>query len=237
MTPNANPNLTLLEEAAAGLGELLDELVLVGGCAAGLLVTDSASSPIRPTQDVDLIVEATTYGDYHRFGERLAARGFMPGTQAGDPLCRWRLDDLVLDVMPLDEAVLGFSNRWYRSAIRKPNRTRLTSGTVIAHIDAPHFVATKLEAFRSRGEGDYLTSADLEDVVVVIDGRPSIEGEVKASDTALHDFVAEQLKTLLATRHFLEALPGYFTGEVQDGRRMRYLIERFRSLAERPQTQ
>lgn len=63
MPSRADPNLAQLEEAAAKLGELLDELVLVGGCAAGLLVTDPGSSPIRPTEDVDLLVEATTYGD------------------------------------------------------------------------------------------------------------------------------------------------------------------------------
>ena len=95
-----NPNLDLLEEAAAQLGELLDELVLVGGCAAGLLVTDPGSSPIRPTEDVDLLVEATTYTDYQRFGKRLEERGFMPGTKPGDPICRWRRNDLTLDIMP-----------------------------------------------------------------------------------------------------------------------------------------
>ena len=53
MAAEHDPNLALLEEAAALLGPLLDELVLVGGCAAGLLVTDPGASPIRPTEDVD----------------------------------------------------------------------------------------------------------------------------------------------------------------------------------------
>jgi hypothetical protein len=33
------------------------------------------------------------------------------------------------------------------------------------------FVATKLEAFASRGGGDFLTSHDLEDVLNIVDGR------------------------------------------------------------------
>ncbi|MBL4847130.1 MAG: hypothetical protein JKY65_16540 [Planctomycetes bacterium] len=221
----------MLEEAAAQLGELLDELVLVGGCAAGLLVTDPGSSPIRPTEDVDLVVEATTYIDYQRFGKRLANRGFKPGTTPGDPLCRWRGNNLTLDIMPLDEAVLGFSNQWYQSALEAPSQTRLPSGTLLSHIDAPHFLATKLNAFQSRGEGDFLTSADLEDVVVVIDGRPTIRQELQASGALLQSYVAEQLRALLAERHFLEALPGYFLGESHAGQRSRSLMETLRHLA------
>jgi hypothetical protein len=62
-----DPNLDLLTAAADALGPLLDELLLVGGCAAGLLVTDPGVAPIRPTLDVDLVVEARTYPAYHRF--------------------------------------------------------------------------------------------------------------------------------------------------------------------------
>lgn len=235
MAPNPNPNLALLESAAGKLGGLLDELVLVGGCAAGLLVTDTGSSPIRPTKDVDLLVEATTYADYHHFGLRLIDRGFKPGIQPGDPICRWRHGELILDVMPLDEAVLGFSNRWYRSAIHVPSQYRLPSGVTLVHIDAPHFLATKFDAFLSRGEGDYLASADLEDAVVVIDGRPSIEEELSMSGEHLRSFVADQLQALLAERHFMEALPGFFGQEGGDGHRVHSLAERLRRLAEQVQ--
>ena len=230
--PRANvPNLARLEEAAEKLGSLLDELVLVGGCAAGLLVTDPGSAPIRPTQDVDMLVEASTYSDYHAFGQRLVQRGFTQGQAADDPICRWKHGGLVLDVMPLDETVLGFSNRWYREAMRAPLHLELPSGPSIAHIDAPHFLATKLAAFRSRGEGDYLASSDLEDVVVVIDGRASIEQELSAGSAELRSFIASELKTLLAERYFLEALPGYFAGEDADGRRTRLLMDRLQSIA------
>ena len=43
---------------------------------------------------------------------RLMALGLTPDTRADAPVCRMRTaDDLLLDVMPLDEAILGFSNR------------------------------------------------------------------------------------------------------------------------------
>jgi hypothetical protein len=44
-------------------------------------------------------------------------------------------------------------------------------------ITAPYFLACKLAAFRSRGEGDYLMSHDMEDIVAVLDGRPEVVWE------------------------------------------------------------
>jgi hypothetical protein len=44
-----NPNLEILVLAVNQLGELADELVFVGGCATGLLLTDPAAAPVRAT--------------------------------------------------------------------------------------------------------------------------------------------------------------------------------------------
>lgn len=133
--------------------------------------------------------------------------------------------------MPLEESVLGFSNRWYARALSARREHRLPSGARLQHIDAPHFLATKLEAFRSRGRGDYLASTDVEDVVVVLDGRPSVEEELAVSSPELRGFVAREIAALLEERHFLEALPTYFTGEAMIEQRARALIERTRSIA------
>jgi len=50
-----NPNLEILIFAVEKLGNLADEMVFLGGCAAGLLITDSAAPPLRVTHDVDAI--------------------------------------------------------------------------------------------------------------------------------------------------------------------------------------
>jgi len=166
-------SITALELAATRLGQLLDELTLVGGSAVGLLITDPAADPPRPTLDLDFVVQAATLAHYDAFGARLRAAGFAQWpAQPRDPICRWRSGELVLDVMPLDESVLGFSNRWYRSALEHRVRAVLPSGAALHHNDAPHFIATKLEAFAIRGGGDALASDDLQDIVRVVDGRP-----------------------------------------------------------------
>jgi hypothetical protein len=43
MPNRSDPNLALVEEAVSRLEDLLEALVLVGGCAAGLLVTDAGA--------------------------------------------------------------------------------------------------------------------------------------------------------------------------------------------------
>jgi len=49
--------------AAARLGDLRDELVFLGSCATGLLITDRGAPPIRMTRDVDVIAEVSSLSD------------------------------------------------------------------------------------------------------------------------------------------------------------------------------
>jgi ribosomal protein S12 len=46
--------------------------------------------------------------------------------------------------MPIDEAVLGYTNRRYESALRKAARIALPSGLTIKIITAPVFLATEM---------------------------------------------------------------------------------------------
>ncbi len=86
-----------------GCWDHLDELVFVGGCVTGLLITDDAAPGVRATIDVDVIAEIKSYGEYVRFAERLRGAGFAEDISEGAPLCRWRSGKVVLDVMPLDQ--------------------------------------------------------------------------------------------------------------------------------------
>ena len=181
-------------------------------------------------EDVDLVLETTTLAAYDAFASRLRQVGFSPGTREGDPLCRLRHPELAIDLMPLDESILGFSNRWYRSALEQPAITLLSSGRRLKHLDGPHFVASKLEAFQSRGAGDFLTSSDLEDVAVVWDGRPELESELHQAPNALQVFVREGLSACLTNRHFAEAVPGYFSDELDSGARGARLVRRWQDV-------
>lgn len=76
-------------------------------------------------------------------------------------------------------------------------------------VSAPYFLITKLEAFDGRGNGDYLLSHDIEDIISVIDGRPELAEEVRLSETALVDVLATRFHKLLGDQAFVDAVSGH----------------------------
>lgn len=209
MNPN-EPNVVLLERVAEQLGRaLLEQLVFVGGAVAGVLITDPALPEIRPTQDVDVICSVIARSDYHELGRQLRQRGFQEDCRPGAPLCRWCINDLILDLMPAQSEILGFSNRWYPLALETAQLQGLPSGRSIRVVTAPVFLATKLEAFHGRGKADYLFSHDLEDMMAVVDGRASLLEECRLSPPELRNDLAARFRDLLNTPAFLEALPAF----------------------------
>src|SRR5574343_166516 len=109
---------------------------------------------VRPTEDVDAIVEVASLGAYHRLAEQLMQRGFSQTMEDNTPPFRWFWRRMQLDLVPLDEKVLGFANRWYRPGYAAAQSATLPTGLTLRHLSAPYFVATKLEAFNDRGNGD-----------------------------------------------------------------------------------
>jgi hypothetical protein len=210
------------------LGALNEDVVFVGGMIGPLLVTDPAASAPRPTDDVDLIIDTNRAG-YYAFGEKLRARGFRELSEPGAPMCRWILGDLKVDVMPIDPAILGFTNVWYAGAHAAPS-TVGTGEDSVRFLDAPRFCATKLESFASRGQGD-LYHHDLEDFIAVVDTRVELLEEVRRADDELREFLAEETASLLAQPSFREALPGHLQGDFASQGRLPALLGRLRGLA------
>lgn len=203
-----DPNVAQVELVAQALGELRDELVFVGGCAAGLLCTSPKAPPPRITYDVDVIAEVAALAGYHALERQFAKLGFKRDMAPEAPICRWRIGELEVDLMPTDETILGFSNRWYPEAIRSAQTLQLPSGTTIRLISAPAFLATKLEAFATRGRGDLMGSHDLEDIINVLDGRPGIEDEIASIGGALAAYLAERFAAITNHPDFDNTLPG-----------------------------
>lgn len=104
-------NIVMLQTVANGLGELKDEMVFVGGAVAELYADNPAASEMRPTLDVDCVIEIRSRLQFARSEENLRSSGFKNDTSEGAPICRWIYKDIKVDVMPTDSAVLGFSNR------------------------------------------------------------------------------------------------------------------------------
>ncbi len=231
MARAANPNIEIMELAVARLGVLADEMVFLGGCATGLLITDPLAPPFRATNDVDVICEVASLLDYQRLSKRLRALGLREDQSPDAPLCRWRAQDLVLDVMPTSPEILGFGNSWYRPAFAAAERAALPSGSTIRMVSAPYFLVTKLAAFDGRGQGDYTASHDLEDIVAVLDGRPEVVDEIRQCESTLREHLQNCLAALLRESRFVEALPGHMPGDAASQARVPIIIKRLKAIA------
>ncbi len=224
----ADANIEMLRLAAARLGELADDLVFVGGCTTGLFITDGAAAAVRSTKDVDVIVEALTYSAYTDFEGRLQKAGFRHDLREGAPICRWTKNDTVLDVMPINGEILGFTNIWYSAAVESAEMRRLNADVSIRVVTPVYFFATKLEAFNDRGKKDFLGSHDLEDLIAVVNGREELPKEIERAADDVRTFIAENVSRLLSDRRFLDSLPGHL---MPDADRTELVIERLQKLS------
>jgi predicted nucleotidyltransferase len=227
-----NPNLEILMLAVDRLGELADEMVFLGGCATGLLITDPAASPIRVTRDVDAIVQVVSHADFYKLSEQLRALGFKEDISDDAPICRWGADKVILDVMPTDTQILGFGNKWYAPAMENSQNIELPNGKIIHLVSAPYFLVTKFEAFDGRGGGDYLMSHDIEDIIAVLDGRPEIVNEVRQSEPELAKELSERFQNLLQDPHFVDAVSGHMPTDETSQARVSIILTTMRELAE-----
>ncbi len=202
-----NPNFEILALAVDRLDQLAEGMVFLGGCATGLLITDSVAPPVRVTRNVDAIVQVVSCVEYYQLSEKLRARGFTEDMSEGAPICRW----VVVDVMPTIPKILGFGHKWFAAAAENAESVKLPSDKNIRRVSAPYFLITKLEAFSGRGNGDYLMSHDVEDVIIAIDGRPGIVQEVKQAEPELSQEISGRFKELLQDVRFVEAVSGHMT--------------------------
>ncbi|UVK99825.1 hypothetical protein [Pseudomonas sp. B21-048] len=196
MSSNADHNYELIEFVADGLGEaFLAEVAFVGGCTTAMLVTDTAVlDDIRFTDDVDLVIELAGISAWQHLTERLATKHFKI-TGEDEVNCRFRFNDVVVDVMPSDPEVLGYANRWFVEGLARADKFTLPSGTVIQIFKPTYFLATKLEAFSGRGEGDPYHK-DVEDIIILIDGRPELLEEVRQAESELKEFITTGIREL-----------------------------------------
>jgi predicted nucleotidyltransferase len=218
--------LRWLTTVAQKLGDVREKVAFVGGATVFMLITDSASASVRPTKDIDIIVKIRTWAEYAPFLESLRQKGFREDCDEDSPLCRWTIDGLKIDVMPTDAGILGFTNRWYERALEKAVSIYLNEDLPIRVVTAPYFLATKLEAFKSRGGGDFQLSHDIEDIIALIDGRSELIEETGSEDADLRRYLSAEVGQLLADRHFVGAIPGHLPGDEASQYRLPEIINK-----------
>jgi hypothetical protein len=224
-------NTDLLFKVLDRLEDLPHRFVLLGGSIVGLLVDHPELMNFRPTKDVDVLVEAMSRSEYTRLEEELRAHGFRHDISEGAPICRWLVGGSAkLDVLPLDSAVLGFGSEWFKEAWEHAQQLML-EGRRIELISPVYLIATKIAAFENRGNRDFWASHDLEDLVVVIDGRANMVEEVRQSERSVRRYIALHFSEYIKSSDFLEALCAYLDSDPASQERLSGLQEKIREIA------
>lgn len=219
-----------LRIVALRLNELgVHDIVFVGGAIIGLLISDSAAPEPRATLDVDVVTGIDSRKVFNDLEVRLREAGHTQ--PEGGPICRWLIDGVIVDLMPLDEAILGFSNRWYRDLLQHAHTHQL-EGIDIRLASAPYLLATKLEAFRSRGDSDYRMSRDVEDIVILVDGRPELADEVRRAPQEVQGFLRTEIGRLLADEAFTDGIAGHLPPDTASQARGAIIQERLEAIRE-----
>ena len=181
----------------------------------------------------DVIIEIASLAEYYRLSESLQDRGFFedPDRTSSDlPVGRsWRC--YWMSCLPISD-ILGFGSEWYERAFTAAGVHNLPSGHTIRLISAPYFLITKLAAFEWRGNGDYASSHDIEDLIAVIDGRPDVTQEVQQLEAGARTHLARKIAALLANRAFVDSLPGHLPGDPGNQARLPTLVTCLQEMAE-----
>lgn len=179
-----------LEKVAEILAKVSSKFVFTGGATIILYVDSLIQDELRITKDVDCVIDITNRAEYYQLSEQLRAIGLEECLGKNEPICRWQYQDQIIDIMPCDPGILGFSNRWYPKGIEKAIRTVLPSGREILIFSPLHLLASKIEAFKGRGKS-FIFSKDIEDIITLLDGCQDLAQEFDTEEGELKSFVRE----------------------------------------------
>lgn len=206
MNPIHHTNIVRLKAIKNGLSALDKDFVFVGG-AILLLYSNSPIIDVRSTNDIDVIIEILNYGERAKLEDQLRALGFHHDVESGI-ICRYRHQGFIVDIMPTDDDSIGFKNIWYPLAFETAVYVLLDEHTTLKIPNAPCYLATKFEAFKTRGQYDGYISHDFEDIVFVLQTRSTIWNEMNDTSEELKQYLKKEFTQLLNHSIFLDWLDG-----------------------------
>ncbi|MGK9118086.1 nucleotidyl transferase AbiEii/AbiGii toxin family protein [Olivibacter jilunii] len=199
---SSHTNIVRIKAVNDALEELRDQVVFVGGATVSLYA-DRPVLEVRPTDDIDVIIEILNYKQRQQLEERLREIGFTNDVESG-VICRFKIHGIIVDIMPTDDPSIGFNNKWYPKGYEHAQVYKLDERQVIRILTAPYFLATKLEAFKGRGGGDGRLSHDFEDIVFVLENRASLWDELEICDDGVKTYLVTEFSALMNNPYISE---------------------------------
>ncbi|MEX8547512.1 MAG: nucleotidyl transferase AbiEii/AbiGii toxin family protein [Mucilaginibacter sp.] len=205
-------NIVRLKAVAQVLSNLKEAFVFVGGATVSLYATDaSLANEVRPTEDIDVVVEIAGYSGFTQLEEKLRAVGFVNDIESG-VYCRYKIQGIIVDVMPTNDTAIGFSNKWYPEGFKNAVTVPLDEKTAVKIFSFPYFMASKWEAYKGRGKGDYRTSKDFEDLVYLFENVDDLQNQLNKAPAHLFNYLQEEFLKIIDTPDFKEGLYAHMQG-------------------------
>lgn len=202
-------NVDRLEIVAAGLSDLLEDVIFIGGTVLQFYADNPLLNDYRATKDVDCLVKIYSYVEFNKYSEMLRGLGFRHDLTEDAPICRWKYKDILVDTIPDDPTVLGFSEVvWFKEGRKYAVNQELPSGKIIKILPFSFLIAVKLTAWNNRGDKDYLANHDLEDVLTLIDAKKDLK-EILEVPNNVKDFISNSFRDLLNSNAFKRSIPGH----------------------------
>ena len=199
---NHHTNIVRIKAVANALNELNKKVVFVGGATISLY-PDRKVFDVRPTDDVDVIIEILSYAERAKLEEKLRLIGFTHDTESS-VVCRYKIEGIIVDMMPTNDPSIGFTNIWYPEGFEQAVDYLIDEGNTIKILSAPYLIATKLEAHKSRGNNDGRTSHDFEDIIYVLENRSSIWTEMMNANDSVKNYLQQEIQNLLSNPYLFE---------------------------------
>lgn len=201
---NHHKQLTAIKALANALQLLNEKVVFVGGATVSLY-PDKPVAEVRPTNDIDVLIEILNYHARIELETRLRSIGFENDVASGIN-CRYTFQGITVDVLPTKDTSAGFNNIWYPDGFQHAVQYKIDNTCSINILTPPYFIATKLEAFKGRGNNDGRTSKDFEDIVCILENRQQIWEEMNSADLPVRTYIRKEFLMLVKQPFFYEWL-------------------------------
>jgi predicted nucleotidyltransferase len=230
MLKNTRINRLVTKKIALALGELNEQVVYVGGAVVSLYVDDPGADDVRPTKDLDLTMKIASLSELENIRQSLAVKGFVQSAM-DSVMCRFRYDDVLVDVMATVPIGWAPGNRWFERGLDQAISKELEEIS-IRILPLPYFLATKFDAFFDRGVDDLWASHDYEDIVYLFNHITDISEQILNSEEVVKRYLGECADQILTNRSFQEAIMGNLFFEHQ-GERFKLIIDKLKTVAHR----
>jgi len=226
MLKNKTINLKVVEKVALALEEINNDVIYVGGAVVSLYVTDDGAELPRPTTDIDISVQISSYAQMEQLRKKLASKKVYPASTES-VLYRFVYEEILIDFIPFEETSLGPTNKWLKPGFQKYNLVTIGNAK-IKILPVSLFLASKWEAYKSRG-GDPRMSKDFEDIVYIIDNNKNLVNEIQNADNNVQTFLYEMSNKILSNSSLNEIIECHINPYTAEERR-ELIIEKLKKI-------